>query len=179
MKDRTDVQNIDMMNQTGFCRNCLSRWYQEAAAERGIELMSFDTVVAATDNDAYNTLVATDLAPEFGRENVYQVAREKAGNIRHSLPASLGGRNFGGKATFNDLNRMMWEGWTFRITRLSEEYSFEEWRDKRPNARLLAEIDTEGQLRFLGEDDEARTAPGTRLVSMLPPEEDAKLKRTG
>ena len=38
MQDRTDVQNIDMMNQTGFCRNCLSRWYQEAAAERGIEM---------------------------------------------------------------------------------------------------------------------------------------------
>jgi len=32
---RTDVQNIDMMNLTGFCRNCLSRWYQEAANERG------------------------------------------------------------------------------------------------------------------------------------------------
>lgn len=38
MQDRTDVQNIDMMNLTGFCRNCLSRWYQEAAAERGIEM---------------------------------------------------------------------------------------------------------------------------------------------
>ncbi|MEP1768007.1 MAG: DUF1244 domain-containing protein [Sulfitobacter sp.] len=38
MQDRTDVQNIDMMNLTGFCRNCLSRWYQEAAAERGIEI---------------------------------------------------------------------------------------------------------------------------------------------
>ncbi|OAN78934.1 alkaline phosphatase [Jannaschia sp. EhC01] len=35
---RTDVQNIDMMNLTGFCRNCLSRWYQEEAAERGLEL---------------------------------------------------------------------------------------------------------------------------------------------
>jgi len=35
---RTDVQNIDMMNLTGFCRNCLSRWYQEAANERGIEM---------------------------------------------------------------------------------------------------------------------------------------------
>ena len=35
MEDRTDVQNIDMMNLAGFCRNCLSRWYQEAAAERG------------------------------------------------------------------------------------------------------------------------------------------------
>ncbi|MFT4744159.1 MAG: hypothetical protein ACI91Z_002139 [Yoonia sp.] len=38
MEDRTDVQNIDMMNLTGFCRNCLSRWYQEAAVERGIEM---------------------------------------------------------------------------------------------------------------------------------------------
>jgi uncharacterized protein len=38
MQDRTDVQNIDMMNLTGFCRNCLSRWYQEAAQERGIEM---------------------------------------------------------------------------------------------------------------------------------------------
>ncbi|WP_374015360.1 DUF1244 domain-containing protein [Phaeobacter sp. A36a-5a] len=38
MEDRTDVQNIDMINLTGFCRNCLSRWYQEAANERGIEM---------------------------------------------------------------------------------------------------------------------------------------------
>ncbi len=38
MQDRSDVQNIDMMNLAGFCRNCLSRWYQEAAAERGIEM---------------------------------------------------------------------------------------------------------------------------------------------
>lgn len=38
MEERTDVQNIDMMTLTGFCRNCLSRWYQEAAAERGIEM---------------------------------------------------------------------------------------------------------------------------------------------
>jgi len=38
MTDRTDVQNIDMMNLTGFCRNCLSRWYQEAANERGLEM---------------------------------------------------------------------------------------------------------------------------------------------
>lgn len=38
MNDRPDVQNIDMMNLAGFCRNCLSRWMQEAAAERGIEM---------------------------------------------------------------------------------------------------------------------------------------------
>ncbi|WP_108813626.1 DUF1244 domain-containing protein [Loktanella sp. Alg231-35] len=38
MQDRTDAQNIDMMNLAGFCRNCLARWYQEAANERGIEM---------------------------------------------------------------------------------------------------------------------------------------------
>ena len=38
LRTRTDVQNIDMMNLSGFCRNCLSRWYQEAANERGIEM---------------------------------------------------------------------------------------------------------------------------------------------
>ena len=38
LQARTDVQNIDLMTLSGFCRNCLSRWYQEAANDRGIEL---------------------------------------------------------------------------------------------------------------------------------------------
>ena len=37
-QERTDVQNIDLMNLAGFCRNCLSKWYKAAADERGIEL---------------------------------------------------------------------------------------------------------------------------------------------
>ncbi len=35
---RTDVQNIDLMTMAGFCRNCLARWYQEAAEARGIPM---------------------------------------------------------------------------------------------------------------------------------------------
>ncbi len=38
LRERTDVQNIDLMNLAGFCRNCLSRWYREAAEARGIAL---------------------------------------------------------------------------------------------------------------------------------------------
>ena len=38
MDDRPDVQNIDLMNLAGFCRNCLSRWYQEAAQDQGVSL---------------------------------------------------------------------------------------------------------------------------------------------
>ncbi|MFC7473750.1 DUF1244 domain-containing protein [Dankookia sp. GCM10030260] len=42
LRTRTDVQNIDMMNLAGFCRNCLSRWYREGAAEQGITLADPD-----------------------------------------------------------------------------------------------------------------------------------------
>ncbi len=38
LRTRTDVQNIDLMNLSGFCRNCLSNWYREAAADRGIDI---------------------------------------------------------------------------------------------------------------------------------------------
>ncbi len=38
LRNRTDVQNIDLMNLSGFCRNCLSRWYQEAAQARNIPM---------------------------------------------------------------------------------------------------------------------------------------------
>ena len=42
LRARTDVQNIDMMNLAGFCRNCLSRWYREAAEQKGIPLADPD-----------------------------------------------------------------------------------------------------------------------------------------
>ena len=41
MEDRTDVQNIDLMNLAGFCRNCLSKWYRAAAGEKGLD-MTYD-----------------------------------------------------------------------------------------------------------------------------------------
>ena len=38
LQERVDVQNIDLMNLAGFCRNCLSKWYRGAAQERGVEI---------------------------------------------------------------------------------------------------------------------------------------------
>ncbi len=42
LRERTDVQNIDLMNLANFCRNCLSRWYREAAETRGVALTDPD-----------------------------------------------------------------------------------------------------------------------------------------
>jgi hypothetical protein len=42
LRDHTEVQNIDLMNLAGFCRNCLSKWYRAEADDRGIELSDPD-----------------------------------------------------------------------------------------------------------------------------------------
>lgn len=42
LQERNDVQNIDLMNLAGFCRNCLSKWYAEAASQSGVEVSKDD-----------------------------------------------------------------------------------------------------------------------------------------
>ncbi|AZT83037.1 DUF1244 domain-containing protein [Marinobacter sp. NP-4(2019)] len=42
LREHTEVQNLDLMNLAGFCRNCLSKWYRAEAAERGFELSDPD-----------------------------------------------------------------------------------------------------------------------------------------
>ena len=55
LRERSDVQNIDLMNLAGFCRNCLSKWYRAAAQERGVELSDPDAreVVYGMPYDAW------------------------------------------------------------------------------------------------------------------------------
>ena len=43
LNERKDVQNIDLMNLAGFCRNCLSKWYREEAEKKGIEVSDYDS----------------------------------------------------------------------------------------------------------------------------------------
>jgi hypothetical protein len=42
LRERQDVQNLDLMNLAGFCRNCLSKWYREEAQKKGIEISDQD-----------------------------------------------------------------------------------------------------------------------------------------
>ena len=81
MEKRTDVQNIDLMNLAGFCRNRLSRWYQEAAAEKGIEMSKDDAreafygMTMADWKANYQTEASAEKRAEFDtafKENVGQ-----------------------------------------------------------------------------------------------------------
>lgn len=142
------------------------------AAEQRLELVSYATLVAATDNDAYNTLVATDLAPEFGRDNVFQIKRENTNSTRHQLPRTLGGRKFGPDETHAGMERMVMEGWTFRITRLTEEFTVEDWRKEQPDANMVARITPTGTIKLIRKVEDAAGAPDVRIIALRPPQAD-------
>ena len=145
------------------------------AAEQRLELVSFATLIAATSNDAYNTLVATDLAPEFGRDNVFQVMREKSESARHQLPRTLGGRKFGPEETHAGMNKLVRDGWTFRVTRLTEEFTFETWRSEREDSMLVARISPKGVISFIRKDEEVKGAVDVRIIAMRPPQSDPEV----
>ena len=78
LQKNTSVQNIDMMNLAGFCRNCLSRWYREAAADQGIAIADPDARVIVygmpyKDWQAQNQKAATE-------EQLSQFAKSSPGH---------------------------------------------------------------------------------------------------
>ena len=90
LRARTDVQNIDLMNLAGFCRNCLSRWYQEAAAARGIAMgkeeareivygMPYDEWVARHQTEASPAARAAFAARTARRAEAQQSELSRAG----------------------------------------------------------------------------------------------------
>ncbi len=66
LRERTEVQNIDLMNLAGFCRNCLSNWYQEAASEKGLKLDKAEAreIVYGMPYDEWKARYQTEATPE-------------------------------------------------------------------------------------------------------------------
>ena len=71
LRKRTDVQNIDLMNLAGFCRNCLGNWYQEAAQAKGIAL----------DRDAAREIVYGMPAAEWKAKYQTEATPEKKAKL--------------------------------------------------------------------------------------------------
>lgn len=83
-RQRTDVQNIDVMNNAGFCRNCLSKWYRAAAAEHGDEI-SYDaarTLIYGMTYGEWKANHQADAAPETQQRYKDSIAEHgEAGEI--------------------------------------------------------------------------------------------------
>ncbi|WP_081967500.1 sodium:proton antiporter [Paracoccus halophilus] len=146
------------------------------AAENSVEFLAYHAILVASDNDAYNTLVATDLAPEFGREAIWQLARHKEDRPRHALPSQLGGRTVNGNRTLAQYLDLLAEGWIFRATRLTEEYTLDDWRQSRPEVIPLAVVDR-GKLQFVGDPDRMEGRADMHIISLIPPETAERIRQ--
>ncbi len=143
------------------------------ATEHMLDLSPFSVLVAATENEAYNTLVCNEFAHEFGRDAVYQVGEEGEEDDPRRLPESLRGRAlFKSGMGVEDLIARQREGWVFRRTRLSEQFNFDDAKEKLPDAgQMLLLLRPDGTLRFFTHASQPEPQAGDTVISYSPPQE--------
>ena len=133
------------------------------AAEHSLDLNRYGMLLTASDNDAYNALVCTDFAPEFGRGAVFQVGRATDGGER-DLPVTLGGRPVGQGRTYGAIAGAVAAKAEFRLTKLTEEYDFAAFSSKRPDAEIWGVIGPGGRLQLTAEQEAPDARPGGKVL---------------
>lgn len=164
-----DWHRLTLARRSGF-----QTYYGEIlseAASHGLDFGRFGCLIAATENDAYNTLVCTDFGSLFGRQQVFQIGRRKAQELDpHEVALTLGGRTL--LKSGSDLQTLLQrqqEGWRFRKTKLSDEYGFDTYRSDLPReTELLFTLRANGNLVFATVNSTGLPTAGDTVVSFRP-----------
>ncbi len=164
------------------------------AAEHRLDMSQYAILIAATDNDAYNALVCTDLGPEMGRSNVFQLGRTKiqqpngtgedgakaSASSRHELHFTVGGGSILPEGvTLSELNRRIASGWEFTRTRLTEEFDYADFLESRPaESVILFVIKPNGRIEPSPNPKRTKFAVDDYLFSFGPPAETKRSTET-
>ncbi|TDH34235.1 sodium:proton antiporter [Pseudohoeflea suaedae] len=134
-------------------------------AHHTIEPKRYANLIATTDNDAYNALVCTDFGPELGRSHVFQIGRDEEANHR-ALSFTLGGRPLTKPGmSFHMFRERFRDGWTFHVTGLTEEYTWDAYTADRPEDNVvLLWIKPSGSMVFSSIASN-NPAPGDKVLS--------------
>lgn len=148
-------------------------------AEHHLDLSRFGTLIAATDNDAYNALVCTDFGPELGRARVFRLGVEEG--KRDELATTVSGqRLFNPSMGETEAEfRMIANDWTIQRTKLTEEFTMEALRDQREKStQVMFAVSSKGA--FISPALGAQFKPSAGDTVFLfgpPPPEKAQNKR--
>jgi len=140
------------------------------AAEHHLDMNAYGTLIAGSDNDAYNALVCSDFAPEFGRTNVLQTGRPEGDASAREMPVTLGGRSFAGGLTFAELNSRARAGTGFKLW--DDPGGWEAWREAHPTDALVAIRRKGGALAFVETGQEPALKDGDAVLSLGPVAEE-------
>ncbi|CAM3356148.1 MULTISPECIES: cation:proton antiporter [Sphingomonas] len=118
--------------------------------EERLDLSQFQVMVSTTENEAYNALVCNEFAHDIGRDSVYQLGGSGDDEDHRSLPEALRGRAmFTAGHGVEDILQREAAGWTFRKTRISEQFNFDSARSTLPDeADMLFVLRKDGRIRF-------------------------------
>ncbi len=153
----------------------LSTYYGEVlseAAEFHLDMNRFGYLLALTDNESYNALVCSQLAPEIGRHRVYQLGSRADGEDDHKVLAhTIRGRTLLRSGTgYYELVRRRREGWVFQKTRLTEEYDLDRYLSDRPGGtEMLFAVRPSGEIAFNTDKGRPSAKAGDVILSFSPP----------
>src|SRR5690625_819001 len=141
--------------------------------EFNLDTSPYDYLIGATDYYSYNSLVCTTFIPEYGRHNVFKVspyAEEINGSV-NDIVDQVGGRTlFAEGMDLEVLNRKVRDGYIFRQTAITNQYSYKQYlADKEDDAVLLYLIRPSGEIKFYSEQMRTLPGPGDIIVSLTPP----------
>jgi len=148
-------------------------FYGEVLSENAdyrLDHSAFSHLIAATPNEAYNSLVCVEFAPELGRHRVFQVAGQEADDDdADGIAFTSRGRTLSSRGrNFDALTRDWWGGWRFRSTRLSEEYSLSDLYEARgEELDLILAKRPDGSLDFL-QPGQTPKADGSVVLTYCP-----------
>ncbi|MFT4054102.1 MAG: sodium:proton antiporter [Novosphingobium sp.] len=151
----------------------ISTYHGEILAEtteERLDLTQFQVLVATTENEAYNALVCSEFAPEIGRDAVYQLGGSGDDEDHRSLPEALRGRAmFAAGHGVEEIMERETAGWTFRKTRISEQFDFADARSSLPDeAEMLFVLRKDGRIRFFTHASRPTPQAGDIVVSYGP-----------
>lgn len=143
-------------------------------ADHRLDHRKFTYLIAVTPNDAYNSLVCVEFAPELGRHRVFQMAgQDKDENDPNMITFTSRGRLLATVGrTFDALTQDWWKGWRFRSTTLSNEYTMEKLVEDRGEQDILLAKAPDGTLDILQAGQKLKTAPGSTVLTFGPVRED-------
>lgn len=149
------------------------------ATEHNLDLSPYQALVAATENEAYNTLVCSEFAHEIGRDAVYQIGEPGDDDDRQSMPEALRGRAlFESGYGVDDIAERLAQGWQLRKTKLSDSFKFEDAKDVLPpSTNLLMLLKGDGRMQFFTHAARPDPGPGDTVISFAPAKDRTGTKR--
>jgi hypothetical protein len=138
-------------------------------AEHALELGAFGSLLAATNNDAYNALACARFAPELGRQNIFQLAGNDSAEPHKPAPELRGRTAMGQDVQFEDLQRRWYQGWGFRCNELTDTFDAKAFTAALPDGAVpVLVIGTSNAIRLLEADKPLRAESGERVVWLGP-----------